>query len=414
MSWIKKFINIKKMRSITLSLVLVLSSILIPLFAGSSLVISIIGYQNVTSQDIVLAWDRNNHRKMLNSVEGFCSEYSNTLQLHPYFAATHNKCMQLNELQLLGNRLDWENQNIHRVGIFGGSVASQFASYNVPGYFQELLNQCINVKDKNVEFSVLNFSDGSWKHPSQSIGLILYGDYLDTALSIEGFNEHYMIGSNIDLAQPSSNFEVAARNLKLQVKLRLLDEMFEFFKGTIFENLSVTKLSLLTVRSFLINSISVSQGGADEHILLQNMATYKPANVENIDRYQSFVRTFLNIAGDKGIPALVFLQPAPIYKPLTNVEKTLVRNMNYEKQYEQLRGSTLISPKFIDLSDLFSDTSETIFGDDIHFLRGPDDDFGRTLGDRMLSKVIVAEMLKGYPEIFTIKDSCLGLFPVAD
>ena len=397
------------MSSIALSFTLVLSCILIPLFVGSVLIIFHIGYQNVSSQDIVLGSDRNIHLNMSNHLEDGCNQYINTLQIHPYLAATHNNCFKLNELQLLGNRLDWENQKLHRVGIFGGSVASQFASFDGNSYFQELLNQCITDKGDSTEFSVLNFADGSWKHPSQSIALILYGDYLDTAISIEGFNEHYMVGSHLDLVQPSSNFAVAARNAGTQIRLKLLDNMFHFVKGTWLENLSSTKLFLLAVRSILINSIELSQTAMDENIPLENMATFKPASVDNLDRYKSFVKSFLNIAESKNISALVFLQPAPIYKQLTDAEKIVVRDTSYEKKYELLRSATSISPRFVDLSDMFINNSETIFGDDIHFLSHEGDSFGRSHGDRMLSEKVIVEMLKNYPKKFEIKASCLGL-----
>ena len=411
MSWIKKLL--KKIMSASVSLMLVLFFSLISIIAGSYLIISIIGYQNVTSADIVLGADRNTHRKILSDDDRSCADYSDTLQLHPYFSATHNNCFKLNELQLLGSQLDWENKNLHRVGIFGGSVASQFASFYGEGYFEELLNQCIIAKGSDVEFSVLNFADGSWKHPSQSIGLTLYGDYIDTAISIEGFNEHYLISANIDLAQPSSNFGVAARHQNTRFRLKLVDNIFGFFADTRFENSSFTKLLLLATRTFLINSIEITEDGIDEDIPLEEMVTFKPASVENIDRYKSFVRSFLDIANGKGLPALVVLQPAPIYKTLTDEEKMYVKNLSYRKQYEQLRTATLISPKFIDLSDMFNGYSESIFMDDIHFLHSPREGktiHGRSLGDKMLSKRVIFEMLKLYPETFKMKDTCSNIF----
>ena len=58
---------------------------------------------------------------------------------------------------------------------------------------------------------------------------------------------------------------------------------------------------------------------------------------------------------------------------------------------------------------MFINNSETIFGDDIHFLLHEGDSFGRSHGDRMLSEKVIVEMLKNYPKKFEIKASCLGL-----
>ncbi|MBE9096564.1 hypothetical protein [Tychonema sp. LEGE 07203] len=95
------------------------------------------------------------------------------------------------------------------IGVFGGSVASNYGIFEVknkilPGY----LKQVPGLQDK--EFVILSFATGGYKQPQQLLILnyfLALGQELDMVVNIDGFNEVALSNLNnknkIDLAMPS-------------------------------------------------------------------------------------------------------------------------------------------------------------------------------------------------------------------
>jgi hypothetical protein len=400
MSWIKN--QFLKLSKYFIYLIGFLSIFLIFLQLGSIFFIKIIGYKNISVKEIIEGSDLNNHLNMDDKVSNkdLCKDYISTLQAHPYLAHTHNRCFSLNEFNLLGANLDWNNTKLHRIGVFGGSVAAQFSGENKgESFFQNFLNKCFESKlpNKN-EFRVLNFADGAWKHPNQPIALLLYGDYINTAISIEGFNEHYRINNKKDFLNPSQNFKRAILNSSnIRIEIGLLDIIYKRVKDTIFEDLSLTKMLIFSLRElYKLSNIKLEQNNP-LIIDLNKIVDYKPQNIKNIDRYKNFVLSFISIANSKKIPNIIILQPVPLYKNLTKTEKIVVKKLDYFKQYEILRLATNISEKFIDMSELFIDENSQIFEDRIHFVKS-EKGYGFSKGDKVLSKEITKNLIKLYPD----------------
>lgn len=385
---------------------------------GSWLVLLTIGYGEIPSRDIVTGVDRNAHLSFNSS----CKDYSVGLQLHPYLAFTHNNCYMLNELGYTGDSLDYDNENLHRIGIFGGSTASQFAGIVLPqsdeaefnSFFSRYLNQCFESREGKSSFRVLNFADGAWKHPTQGIALLLYGDYLDTAISIEGFNETYPFSwTGTDLAWPAqNNFSVAVLNASnVTLGNALLPRLYRHLKGTWVEDLSVTRLSLLAARA-AIREIGMELRPSSDGwgLELKKLAEYKPNKVKNSTRYEHFVRAFLAIAREKNIEGFVVLQPSPISKPLTSGERKRVKYVDYKNTYSVMRNILKTIPNTIDLSDLFAKHSGDIFSDDIHFIRSQSDvkakRMGHSEGDKIMARALMKEIMRISPGSFIKKAQC--------
>ena len=95
------------------------------------------------------------------------------------------------------------------IGIFGGSVASDFSIFQVQNkILPQYLKQVPALKDK--EFVILSFATGGYKQPQQLLVLnyfLALGQELDLVVNIDGFNEVALSNLNnknqINLAMPS-------------------------------------------------------------------------------------------------------------------------------------------------------------------------------------------------------------------
>lgn len=99
--------------------------------------------------------------------------------------------------------------NQYIIGVFGGSVASDYAIFQVQNQIlPKYLKQLPGLKDQ--EFIILSFATGGYKQPQQLLILnyfLALGQELDLVVNIDGFNEVALSNLNnknkIDLAMPS-------------------------------------------------------------------------------------------------------------------------------------------------------------------------------------------------------------------
>jgi hypothetical protein len=95
------------------------------------------------------------------------------------------------------------------IGVFGGSVASDYAIFQVQNkILHKYLKQSPGLQDK--EFVILSFATGGYKQPQQLLILnyfLALGQELDMVINIDGFNEVALSNLNnknqLDLAMPS-------------------------------------------------------------------------------------------------------------------------------------------------------------------------------------------------------------------
>ncbi len=340
--------------------------------------------------------------------KGVCKNYADTLQQDPYLGFVHNRQCSGNEYRV--NNIGLLNQDIDslksdtekfRIGIFGGSVAMQFAGIRDVPIFQEILNSCYQNKDKK-PFVVYNFSDNAWKQPQQVIALTLFQDYLDAAISIEGFNEHYLIDGPIDMIYPPNSFYV------IKGGRSILSRVYSYFGGIRNTPLSYSNfLSAFTLgfRNFITrlesNKLSVEE---------QRYVFHQQDNSEhNFKRYVGFVRSFEGLAKTHNIYSLVVIQPTPLMKKLTPREAKVVGNLDYKESYlKVIKAINTGASNVLDLSDLFMNSSAEIFSDPIHFLGGNDHN---SLGNYEIA-LSIASKLKIDRQIYPKKglNSCLQKF----
>ena len=95
-----------------------------------------------------------------------------------------------------------KSEKVFYIGIFGGSVAASFAN-NLE--VNSKVEKCYTYDNKTIKF--VNFADNAYKQPQTNISLILHKNFINMAISIEGFNESYMVDEkNYFFDLPASNF----------------------------------------------------------------------------------------------------------------------------------------------------------------------------------------------------------------
>jgi hypothetical protein len=334
--------------------------------------------------------------------EGRCDDYIQTLELNPYLAFTPNRqCSgpvegarieyRVNNLGLLNQDADFTKEKFFTIGIFGGSVAAHFAGSNSSPQIEEILNSCFMSKSGK-PFRVLNFANGAWKHPQQAIALTLYGDYIDAAISIEGFNEHYMIkdGTTTDMLLPASNYS-SLINPSIIIPY--------YFKLSGLKGIPISESGTIKLFTLLYRKNLEKMGSASYETLMNkySMTNYVDVHEHNIKRYIGLIKSFDAIASSKGIYSLIVLQPAPLYKPLSESEAKVVGHLDYEKPYLEIASLLKNNARaFINLSDLFSTTERAVFSDQIHFI-ALDKNFKSYGNYRMAAEII--HRLEGDNEI---------------
>ena len=105
------------------------------------------------------------------------------------------------------------------IGVFGGSVASNYGIFEVQNkILPRYLKQLPDLQDK--EFIILSFATGGYKQPQQLLILnyfLALGQELDMVVNIDGFNEVALSNLNnknkIDLAMPSIQHILPLTNL---------------------------------------------------------------------------------------------------------------------------------------------------------------------------------------------------------
>src|SRR4028119_2230577 len=105
------------------------------------------------------------------------------------------------------------------IGVFGGSVASDYAIFQVQNQIlPKYLKQLPGLKDK--EFVILSFATGGYKQPQQLLILnyfLALGQELDMVVNIDGFNEVALSNLNnkskVDLGMPSIQHILALTSL---------------------------------------------------------------------------------------------------------------------------------------------------------------------------------------------------------
>ncbi|MEM1170864.1 MAG: hypothetical protein AAGJ08_17740 [Cyanobacteria bacterium P01_H01_bin.35] len=149
-------------------------------------------------------------------------------RLHPYFGYVQKPGVDFREgfkynaagfISPYDYPYQKKNDNQYIIGVFGGSVASNYSIYEIQNQILEKkLKQLPEFKYK--EFIILSLATGGYKQPQQLILLNYFlsiGQEFDMIINIDGFNEVTIAKANnenaVDIMMPSTNHVVPLTNI---------------------------------------------------------------------------------------------------------------------------------------------------------------------------------------------------------
>ena len=341
-------------------------------------------------------------------------------RLHPFFGYVLKQGAFTNErLKLKVNRQGFfslyeypfvkTNKNQFIVGVFGGSVANNFA---LDEYVNQKLSKKLNTYPEfaNKEIIVLNFGNGGYKQPQQLLILnyfLALGQELDLVLNIDGFNEVALSNLNnkaqVELGMPSVQHiqpltGLANNNLSPEVMSSIvqISENKKQLKEAI-DKLPTCQLALChAVTSLQVRQLvnSYQQAVAKYDIQVKNSSkdtanssiTYIPKansvlkDAAAFDKmasmwYESSV-TMNQVLSSRKIPYFHFVQPNQYYptqRVFTEKEKLIAINKDSPYIEAVKKGYPVLLSKVDDLQkarvnvfsgvNILDNTKETVYKD---------------------------------------------------
>jgi hypothetical protein len=352
--------------------------------------------------------------------KGSACRYVDTLYPHPYVAFVHHAnppcgLANVNNIGLLNTDFPTlKRDDVYTVLVVGGSVASQLAQ-NIappaPRFLEEELNKRF-VSPTGKPFLVLNGADGAWKEPQSFILFSMYATSVDAVLTVDGYNEHYMFRSYTEerLERPLSNFAdvnpfVADENFG--------DAAIGWVMGRVAGSLAqMPVLGHSHAAYMIVRGIEAAAKGRDvvkgdkgKKTTLNSIFAL-PADIKGNGEkvfqtqmmlYQKYTRAIEAVAKDNNVRTAYFLQPVPSWGKVLTPEETRAiggRTADPAIYRRVIEGMLTLRDRGLaiyDLGDLLKDVPETIYDDDIHFIR---DAKGDSKGYRIMAKRVADDLAR--------------------
>ena len=321
--------------------------------------------------------------------DGGNCRYVDTMYPHPYLAFVHhhdNPCgvADANNIGLLGDNFPvTRNPDRYVILISGGSVASQLSQLYDPGrrsFLEEELNRRY-VSPTGKPFQVLNGALGAWKQPQQLIVFSIYGDFIDAVVTLDGYNEQYLMTPGLGV-----RFEMPAANY-LGVNPIIAKDGFgnlavSWFMGRVAgwlgQGITVNSHAAYLLAAALAGKPADDNSGFGAQTyktmmgLPGSIASSPPAYMDwQIAQYSKYIRMMDISAREFGIKSMFFLQPVPaVDKRLTPEESRNTPDTAYGQRYVEIVKRLLaLNERNIairSILDVFKDETGTIYVDDIH------------------------------------------------
>jgi len=354
--------------------------------------------------------------------KGTACRYVDTLYPHPYLAFVHHgnpPCglPNVNNVGLLNTDFPTvKRDDVYTVLVVGGSVSSQLAQNwpaPAPRFLEEELNKRF-VSPSGKPWLVLNGGDGAWKEPQSFILFSMYASSVDAVIAVDGYNEHFLFRPYTEerLERPLSNF--------VDVNPFVADENFGdaaigWVMGRIAGSLAqMPMLGHSHAAYMIVRGIEAAAKGKDVFKADKNKKTTLtsifalPSDIKGngekvfqtqLALYQKYTRGIEAVAKDNNVKTAYFIQPVPSWgKTLTEEEKRAVGGswtdpVLYRRIVDGMMTLRDRGMAMFDLGDLLKDVPETMYADDIHFVR---DTKGDSKGYRLMAKVVADDLAKAW------------------
>jgi hypothetical protein len=340
--------------------------------------------------------------------DGSCG-YIDTLFPHPYLGFVHHgnpPCGMngINNIGLFGT--DYPSVRLDDrfvVLLTGGSVAAQFASgfRGGPSYLERFLNERY-ISPTGKPFLVLNGGDGAWKQPQQTILFLLYVDAVHAVVTLDGFNEHYMLASGARFEYPANNFHLVNPLASQQFGDMVLRWMVGRMRSTAASSAVLSRSQAAYAFVSVFEEFAAQRAAARPkpkttiESIFALPADWSPEQRKTwaIQQYQKYMLAMNAVARQFGVQTAHFIQPAPaVGKRLTDDERRVVGDLKYGALYSEM-AAALVSltergAPTISLLDIFANDTRTLYGDPIHLRRESD---GRSAGYEQIADRMATEL----------------------
>lgn len=295
-----------------------------------------------------------------------------------------------------------KSENEFAVFLLGGSVAEHLANYRGKDgayYLEKILNEKY-IPPKGKRFTIYNGAMGAWAMPSQVNMLLMYGERVDGAISLDGYNESFSLqeGERHE-GVPTATYILSFSDSS---SVRILGLRFLWAYQYV---LSRTWLK----HSYFFNATyRTFTGMYERHILNPRLLDeFNKGNMEQLDQQglsdnerrdwslqslKRYMESFHQLGAAKKILTAEFLQPSRHFgKTLTEEEKSYREYIIPEiyKSLDLLYGS-LAADKWPvrSLTSLFKDETGSIYADHIHYKS----ENGTSRGAEMVAEAIAIEL----------------------
>ena len=316
--------------------------------------------------------------------------YIDSLYPHPYLGFVHHgnpPCgvPSINNIGLFGPDYPSERRDDRFVVLVtGGSVSAQliqFGSHDVP-YLQAILERDY-VSPSGRPFLLLNGGDGGWRQPQQLILFLLYADAVHAVVTLDGFNEHYVVGGSQRFEFPANNFA----DINPLLNSAYSDVATRWIAGRLYGYAQPSWVLSHSQAAYLVLA-------RIDTYLKQRQASYTRTNLSTIfllprewdlehrvawadGQYRKYIKAMDAVAASNDVLFAHFIQPVPaIGKVLTADEKAVVGDLSYGARYARMTSDVVSlanagTPVF-SLLDLFERNPHTLYVDSIHLREEPD------------------------------------------
>jgi len=318
-----------------------------------------------------------------------CNKYNNILAPHPYLTFIHISRPECNSYaNNTGHRGPdvplIKNPNDYIVMVLGGSVANQLFQFK-----HEELENFFKKKHPDKNIIILNGSLEGWKQPQQLFMLQMYGEVIDAAISIEGFNEmifnrrlDYRLRFDTPFLPGYRKANAGFLSDQERSTIWLSGKLFDLIGNNIVLRHSKTAYFITrTLRDHLEKNVgrkndmdSLQEGSLqplEKVFTLPVDWSLEKRRGYAIDQYIKYLSLMNATAKQYHIKLEIFLQPAPaIDKPLTDEELQVTDDLGYKEDYllfeKQITKQQNVLPVH-SLLDTFKTEKESIYKDGIHY-----------------------------------------------
>lgn len=317
-----------------------------------------------------------------------CNKHKRVLSPHPYLVFTNTSRPECNApANNSGHRGPdiplAKSSDQYVVMWLGGSVANQIYQLrhtDIEAYFRS--------KHPGKKILLLNGSLEAWKQPQQLFMLQMYGDVIDEAISLEGYNEmmfNYRLEYRTRFETPFlPAYRKANSSLLTETERDAIDRSATLFdmvnNSTVLRHSKAAYFILDKTRAGMETRIAREkdleslQTGTLRHLgpvfLLPEGWSHERRREHHIQQYHKYLQLMQSTARQYNIRLTVFLQPVPaLDKTLTEDEKRVTGDLGYAEDY-LLFSRTLLNDKSLrtySLLDVFAANTETIYRDGIHY-----------------------------------------------